>query len=167
MKTNFILITAVVFVYSVAGTGAIAQDITDELFRGFKDYEDSYLVCGKAVGEESGIRMLDVATPRPKGNRQSVYPVGGSELMTNPPLFTWPMADYEFPTTFPPEIHEKELSGFAVYDFQLGRTRDFSDKSSEMHRGLRMAFYNHHKPLSPGKMVLALPGLRAEVVRSI
>ena len=151
MKTNFILITAVVFVYSVAGTGAIAQDITDELFRGFKDYEDSYLVCGKAVGEESGIRMLDVATPRPKGNRQSVYPVGGSELMTNPPLFTWPMADYEFPTTFPPEIHEKELSGFAVYDFQLGRTRDFSDKSSEMHRGLHMAFYNHHKPLSPGK----------------
>lgn len=36
------------------------------------------------------------------------------------------------------------------YDFQLGRTRDFSDKDVLTRTGLRLAFYNNHKPLKPG-----------------
>lgn len=84
--------------------------------------------------------MLDVQTPRPKGNRETAYPTEGHKLIANPPLFTWPMADYEFPTTFPPVIHEKDLDDFAKYDFQLGRTRDFSDAESVLHTGLRLAF---------------------------
>lgn len=146
--TNVLGAACLLFFGSVCPVGG--QTVTEPLFKGFHDYEDSYLVTSKEQSSATGIRMLNVQTPRPKGNRETVYPTEGHKLISNPPLFTWPMADYEFPTTFPPVIHEKDLDDFAKYDFQLGRTRDFSDAESVLHTGLRLAFFNNHQALNPG-----------------
>ena len=99
---------------------------------------------------ESGINLLTDSVLRQTGNRTYPYPLKGHTIITNPPTFTWPSADYDTPTTFPVPLIGKGIDDFVRYDIQLGRTNDFTDAAAITQKGLRLAFYNPHKALAPG-----------------
>lgn len=119
----------------------------DEPFVGLRGFEKEYRQAN--TDNPDGIERLTVAAIRPKGNRQRPYPLEGDKMVVNPPVFTWPMADYEFPEVFPSPHSGKKLDDYARYDFQLSRKADFSDAKSVS--GLRMAMYNNHAALAPGR----------------
>lgn len=121
-----------------------------EVFDGFRQFTESFQVKKEEPGNGTGITPLEMNCIRQKGNREFPYPIEGHTIITNPPVFTWPMADYVYPEVFPPRLPEKELDDFLRYEIQLGRTPDFSDKDAILKTGLRLAFYNHHKALQPG-----------------
>lgn len=123
-----------------------AQDVFD----GFRQFTESFQVKKEEPVKGTGITPLEMNCIRQKGNREFPYPVEGHAIITNPPVFTWPMADYEYPEIFPPQLLEKELDDFLRYEIQLGRTPDFSDKDAILKTDLRLAFYNHHQALQPG-----------------
>lgn len=119
----------------------------NEPFAGLRGFEKEYRQAN--TDNPDGIERLTVAAIRPKGNRQRPYPLEGDKMVVNPPVFTWPMADYEFPEVFPSPHSGKKLDDYARYDFQLSRKADFSDAKSVS--GLRMAMYNNHAALAPGR----------------
>lgn len=121
-----------------------------EIFNGFRQFAESFQVKEKNPVKKTGICPLEMNCIRQKGNREFPYPVDGHTIITNPPVFTWPMADYEYPTTFPAKLPDKKLDDFLRYDIQLGRTSDFSDKDVILKTNLRLPFYNPHKSLCPG-----------------
>ncbi len=123
-----------------------AQDV----FGGFRQFSETFQVKKKEPGQGTGICPLEMNCIRQKGNREFPYPIKGHAVITNPPVFTWPMADYEYPETFPPQLPDKALDDFLRYDIQLGRTPDFSDKEAIVQTNLRLPFYNPHKALHPG-----------------
>ncbi len=123
---------------------------SQQLFEGFHQFAQSFKVNDKSIEDGDGINLLDMNCIRQKGNREFPYPTKGHRLITNPPIFTWPMADYEYPTSFPAKESDKKLNDFLRYDIQIGRTKDFSDKESFVRTELRLAFYNHHKAFKPG-----------------
>lgn len=123
---------------------------SQDVFDGFRQFTESFQVKKEELVKGTGITPLEMNCIRQKGNREFPYPVEGHAIITNPPVFTWPMADYEYPETFPPRLPEKGLDDFLRYDIQLGRTSDFSDKDAVLKTGLRFAFYNPHKALQPG-----------------
>jgi len=127
-----------------------AQSDPAQLFKGFTQFSDAYKVRGSEAGNGSGIKMLSLNAIRQQGNREFPYPTKGHELIANPPIFTWPMADYEYPKTFPEALSDKKLDEYQRYDFQLARSKSFSDKATVTATGLRMPFYNNHKSLTPG-----------------
>lgn len=104
----------------------------------------------RALQKENGIRLLTDSVLRQTGNRTYPYPVKGHRLITNPPTFTWPSADYRMPATFPVPLVHKGIDDFLRYDIQMGRTPDFSDSFAYVQKGLRLAFYNPHTALAPG-----------------
>lgn len=104
----------------------------------------------RALQKENGIRLLTDSVLRQTGNRTYPYPVKGHRLITNPPTFTWPSADYRMPATFPVPLVHKGIDDFLRYDIQIGRTPDFSDSFAYVQKGLRLAFYNPHTALAPG-----------------
>lgn len=120
-----------------------------DVFEGFKNFAEAYKVTEDEAVEGSGVKPLAMDCIRRKGNREFPYPTEGHELVTNPPLFTWPMADYEYPEIFPAPASEKTLEEYLHYDFQLGRNPDFSDALTA--NDLALPFYNHHSALAPGK----------------
>ena len=120
------------------------------LFDGFRQFTESFQVKKQEAVNGTGISPLEMNCIRQKGNREFPYPMRGHSVIVNPPIFTWPMADYEYPNTFPTQLPEKKLDDFLRYDIQLGRTPDFSDKTAILKKGLRLPFYNHHKKLQPG-----------------
>lgn len=119
-------------------------------FDGFRQFTESFQVKKEDPGKGTGICPLEMNCIRQKGNREFPYPIEGHAIIANPPVFTWPMADYEYPTTFPVRVPEKKLDEFLRYDIQLGRTSDFSDKDVILQTNLRLPFYNPHKALCPG-----------------
>lgn len=121
-----------------------------EAFDGFRQFAESFQVKEEEPGKGTGIRPLEMNCIRQKGNREFPYPIEGHAVITNPPVFTWLMADYEYPETFPATLPEKQLDEFLRYDIQLGRTPDFSDKDAVLQTNLRLPFYNPHKALRPG-----------------
>lgn len=119
----------------------------NEPFAGLRGFEKEYRQAN--TDNPDGIERLTVAAIRPKGNRQRPYPLEGDKIVVNPPVFTWPMADYEFPKVFPSPHSGKKLDDYDRYDFQLSRKADFSEAKSVS--GLRMAMYNNHAALAPGR----------------
>ena len=151
-KINVLLCIAVASV-SVSVQSAFGQSdrTTQQIFSGFHQFADGFKVNEDgADGSKSGITPLTMGCIRQKGNREFPYPVKGHEVITNPPVFTWPMADYKYPEVFPVDKTKRKMDDCLHYDFQLGRTRDFSDKDVLTRTGLKLAFYNNHKPLKPG-----------------
>lgn len=118
-----------------------------EPFAGLRQFERQYLET--QTDNDSGLLQITVDAIRPKGNRTRPYPAEGDRLVVNPPVFTWPMADYEFPQVFPTPHSDKGLDDYLKYDFQLARKADFSDATTAT--GLRLAMYNNHKALQPGR----------------
>lgn len=121
-----------------------------QVFNGFNQFAASFKVGQEDEAAGDGIHYLNMNCIRQKGNREFPYPTEGHALITNPPVFTWPMADYEYPVTFPTELPDKKLDEFLRYDIQIGRTHNFSDKESFVRRELKLPFYNHHKAFKPG-----------------
>lgn len=121
-----------------------------EVFDGFRQFTESYQVKEQESGKGTGICPLEMNCIRQKGNREFPYPIEGHTVITNPPVFTWPMVDYEYPKTFPAQLPDKELDDFLRYDIQLGRTPDFSDEDAILRTNLRLPFYNPHKVLRSG-----------------
>lgn len=131
--------------FAAAAIG-VASSAAVEPFAGLKGFEQQYL---DAETDATGVERLTVSAIRPKGNRQRPYPVEGDKMVVNPPVFTWPMADYEFPQVFPSPHSDKKLDDYLKYDFQLSRNADFSDaKTAE---NLRLPMYNNHSALAPGR----------------
>lgn len=129
----------------------IAQTVkAQDTFDGFRQFTESFQVRKEEPGKGTGICPLNMNCIRQKGNREFPYPIEGHTIIANPPVFTWPMTDYEYPTTFPVRVPEKKLDEFLRYDIQLGRTPDFSDKDAILQTNLRLPFYNPHKALHPG-----------------
>lgn len=135
--------------FIIAGASLVLPGVAtaDEPFVGLRGFEKEYRQAN--TDNPDGIERLTVAAIRPKGNRQRPYPLEGDKMVVNPPVFTWPMADYEFPEVFPSPHSGKKLDDYARYDFQLSRKADFSDAKSVS--GLRMAMYNNHAALAPGR----------------
>jgi hypothetical protein len=127
-----------------------SQSAISPLFKGFYQFSDSYRVTDKEVVDGNGIKTLTLNAIRQQGNRDFPYPTKGHTLIANPPIFIWPMADYEYAKTFPEMPGDKKLDEYLRYDFQLGRVRDLSGKETIRANGLRMPFYNNHKALTPG-----------------
>lgn len=121
-----------------------------QIFDGFFQFAESFKVVKNEMKDEDGINYLTINCIRQKGNREFPYPIKGHDIITNPPVFTWPMEDYEYPASFPPETSNKGLDEFLRYDIQIGRTRDFSDKESFVRTELRLPFYNNHRAFKPG-----------------
>ena len=140
-----------------------AQDV----FGGFRQFSETFQVKKKEPGQGTGICPLEMNCIRQKGNREFPYPIKGHAVITNPPVFTWPMADYEYPETFPPQLPDKALDDFLRYDIQLGRTPDFSDKEAIVQTNLRLPFYNPPQSTAPGSVVLALPDNRSGMVSHV
>lgn len=146
MKPTFLFsIFVSVMAMCIVQTGK-AQDTFD----GFWKLTESFLVKKEEPVKGTGINPLDMNCIRQKGNREFPYPIQGHAIIVNPPVFTWPMADYEYPNEFPPKLPETPLDEFLRYDIQLGRTPDFSDKDAVTKENLRLPFYNPHKALQPG-----------------
>ncbi|WP_304211992.1 DUF4962 domain-containing protein [Phocaeicola plebeius] len=120
-------------------------------FEGFQQFTESFQVKTQEAGKSTGFYPLDMNCIRQKGNREFPYPTEGHGIITNPPTFTWPMADYHYPKTFPAPHSGKKIGDYLHYDIQLGRTTDFSDKKTTMRTDLPLAFYNPHKALKAGK----------------
>ncbi len=144
---------AILITVSLPIWGQIAKN---DIFEGFHHFAAEFNVnenpnnniqCQTNV---TGINLLRHKSLRQTGNRTFPYPVKGHSIITNPPIFTWPSADYKTPTTFPIQLEDKGINDFIHYDIQLGRTRDFSDAKTFVRKGLRLAFYNHHTALEPG-----------------
>ncbi len=138
------------FIASLFAASAIISASAAEPFEGLKAYEESFLV---APGEQvSGSGELSIASDclRPKGNRRRAYPQKGDRLVVNPPTFTWPMTDYEFPEAFPVPSNGKGFGDYLTYDFQLCSRPDFSGEPLIDEEKLLLAFCNIHKPLEPG-----------------
>lgn len=134
------------FITSAMALAAIIPALSVEPFAGLREFEAGYL---DSEAGADGIERLTVSAIRPKGNRERPYPQDGDKLVVNPPVFTWPMADYEFPTVFPSPHFDKKLDDYLKYDFQIARKADFSDAATA--ENLRMAMYNNHKALAPGR----------------
>lgn len=144
-------LTGLVWVFTfILLTPLFGQHSACQQFSGLRKFSESYMVGQDEKTDGNGIHYLDMSRIRQKGNREFPYPIKGHQLITNPPVFTWPMADYKYPESFPVEIHEKELDAFLRYDFRIGRTKDFSDKESFVVTDLRLPFYNNHKAFQPG-----------------
>lgn len=120
-------------------------------FRGLQKYERGYLVGEKEKAKGSGELSISSNCLRPKGNRERPYPQKGDRLVVNPPTFTWPMADYKFPETFPVPPTDKMFGDYLTYDFQLCTTPDFTGETLVSRENLPLAMCNVHKPLAPGK----------------
>lgn len=120
-------------------------------FEGFRQFSQSFKVNENDPLNGSGIVPLEMNCIRQKGNREFPYPTQGQQVITNPVVFTWPMADYEYPASFPTKPSGKKLDDFLRYDIQIGRTKDFTDKTAFVRSGLRLSFYNHHKAFEPGR----------------
>ncbi|WP_241217409.1 DUF4962 domain-containing protein [Bacteroides gallinarum] len=134
-----------------ASLPAWGQETKNSLFEGFHRFAVGYDAGQTPAGiSTTGISLLDESVLRQTGNRTFPYPVKGHSVITNPPTFTWPSADYKMPSTFPVPLEDKGIDDFVRYDIQLGRTPDFSDAGSFVRKGLRLAFYNHHTALEPG-----------------
>lgn len=143
------LIAMIVFIEPAFGQ---SDRNIQQLFSGFHQFADEFKVNeDQPDGGKSGITPLAMGCIRQKGNREFPYPTEGHQLITNPPIFTWPMADYKYPKTFPAGKSDKKVDDYLRYDFQLGRTRNFRDEAAFTCTGLRMAFYNNHKALESGK----------------
>lgn len=119
-------------------------------FNGIFQSAQTYQVTNNEAVNGNGIELLTATCLRQKGNREYPYPTEKHHVITNPPIFTWPMVDYEYPTTFPSQLPDKELDEYLQYDIQLGRKADFTDKNSILKTGLRLAFYNPHHAMQPG-----------------
>ncbi len=152
MKYSIYKITGVVVILAyISGQSLSGQSPKNrQIFDGFYKFAESFKVDKKEIKEGNGINYLNMNCIRQKGNREFPYPMKGHDLITNPPVFTWPMADYEYPTTFPAEELNKKLEDFLHYDIQIGRTKDFSDKESFVSTDLKLPFYNNHKAFKPG-----------------
>lgn len=135
---------------AAAMTFNVTASSAQETFKGFRTFTESFQVKKEEPVKGTGINPLDMNCIRQKGNREFPYPIQGHEVIVNPPVFTWPMADYEYPDEFPPKPLEKPLDEFLRYDIQLGRTPDFSDADAVTKGNLRLPFYNPHKALQPG-----------------
>lgn len=144
--TNVVAIFIFISLQSLSGQSLESR----QLFDGFYKFTESFKVDKRDKRNVDGISFLNMNCIRQKGNREFPYPTKGHELITNPPVFTWPMADYEYPASFPPEELTKELKDFLHYDIQIGRTKDFSDKESFVRTDLKLPFYNPHTALRPG-----------------
>lgn len=127
-----------------------AQTTLGQVFKGFNQFSEDYKVKSNETSNGDGNKTLSINAVRQQGNREFPYPTKGHQLIANPPIFTWPMADFEYPKTFPEEPSEKKLNEYKRYDFQLGQTKDLSSKTTLSVTGLRMPFYNNHKALAPG-----------------
>lgn len=127
-----------------------AQSTVKEIFKGFNQFSNAYKVSNNEAGNGSGIKTISLNAIRQQGNREFPYPTKGHTLIANPPIFTWPMADYEYPKTFPEIPSNKKLDDYVRYDFQLGQDKNFSTKTTITVNGLRMPFYNNHKALGSG-----------------
>lgn len=138
--TNFLIAAGALCLWPQATRGS-------EPFAGLRGFEREYRQAN--TDNPDGIERLTVAAIRPKGNRERPYPLEGDKLVVNPPVFTWPMADYEFPKVFPTPFSDKALDDYARYDFQLSRKADFSDAVTA--GNLRMPMYNNHAALAPGR----------------
>lgn len=119
-------------------------------FEGFLQFTEAYKTGAQDGTDGSGIMPLEMSCVRRTDNREQPYPVAGQSLITNPPVFTWPNADYRPPVVFPSRGDGRTLDDYARYDIQLGRSRDFTDKDAIRKEGLRLSFYNHHRALQPG-----------------
>ncbi len=128
----------------------LAQSAVSRIFEGFNQFSESYKVADTETVTGSGIKTLSLNAIRQQGNREFPYPTKGHQLIANPPIFTWPMADYEYPKTFPDPPSHKKLDEYLRYDFQLGQTQNLSGKETITASGLRMPFYNNHQALAPG-----------------
>ncbi len=122
-----------------------------EPFEGLAAYEESYLVGPGEKAEGTGVLSIESKCLRPKGNRERPYPQSGDKLVVNPPTFTWPMADYEFPQSFPVPPTDKGFGDYLHYDFQLCANPDFKGAPLIEKQGLPLAFANVHHPLKPGR----------------
>ncbi len=129
---------------------AFAQNGVAELFKGFYQFADAYKVKKNETGTGTGVKTLGLNAIRQQGNREFSYPTKGHTLIANPPIFTWPMGDYEQYKVFPPPPSDKKLDEYLRYDFQLGQSKNLSGKETITANGLRMPFYNNHKALAPG-----------------
>lgn len=118
-----------------------------EPYTGLDAFTKSYLEA--APPGNSGIVTITSESIRPQGNRLREYPVTGDRMVANPPIFSWPMADYVAPTVFPAPHSDKSLDDYLRYDFQLSLKPDFSNARTAT--GLRMAMYNNHAALEPGR----------------
>lgn len=141
---RFLLTTALIACLSLWGSAA-------KPFRGLQKYEKSYLVGEKEHAKGSGELTISSTCLRPKGNRERPYPQKGDRLVVNPPTFTWPMADYKFPETFPVPPTDKMFGDYLTYDFQLCTSPDFSGETLVSREKLPLAMCNVHTPLAPGK----------------
>lgn len=151
MKTRIILsFIALHIVVGTSSSNAMTAD-TDFVFAGFRQFAESYKVNGYDTEDGNGIIPLEMNCIRQKGNREFPYPTEGHGVITNPPTFTWPMANYTYPETFPAPHSGKKIDDYLHYDIQLGRTADFSDKDAITRTNIPLAFYNHHKALKAGK----------------
>jgi hypothetical protein len=146
---KFIKTVLLLAVFLLVQTAA-AQSTTAEIFRGFDQFSEAYKVSNSEPVIGTGIKTLNLNAVRQQGNRELPYPTKGHNLIANPPIFTWPMSDYEYPKTFPEDPSSKKLDEYAQYDFQLGQDKNLSDKTTTTANGLRMPFYNNHKALAPG-----------------
>ena len=120
-KINVLLCIAVASV-SVSVQSAFGQSdrTTQQIFSGFHQFADGFKVNKDgADGSKSGITPLTMGCIRQKGNREFPYPVKGHEVITNPPVFTWPMADYKYPEVFPVDKTKRKMDDCLHYDFQL------------------------------------------------
>lgn len=143
--------TVAVMSVSVQSVFAQSDGTVQQVFSGFHRFADGFKVNEEEADDSKrGITPLTMGCIRQKGNREFPYPVKGHEVITNPPVFTWPMADYEYPKVFPVKKVSGKTERCLQYDFQMGRTRNFSDKDVLTRTGLKLAFYNNHKPLKPG-----------------
>ena len=119
--------------------------------KGLDSFAELYLVNDNDTQKgSSGILPLHLSSIRPDDNRQWPYPIEGHTLIVNPPVFTWPMADFKQADISESNKTEKAFDEYLRYDFQMGRTADFSDSSTFIRRGLHMPFYNHHQAFEEG-----------------
>lgn len=94
--------TVAVMSVSVQSVFAQSDGTVQQVFSGFHQFADGFKVNEEEADDsKSGITPLTMGCIRQKGNREFPYPVKGHEVITNPPVFTWPMADYEYPKVFP------------------------------------------------------------------
>lgn len=120
-------------------------------FEGLNRFAEAYKVQPGEQTEGNGIALLPMDCIRQKGNREFPYPIEGHTLVVNPPVLTWPMADYVYPEVFPAPPSEKSIDDYLHYDVQLGRNHDLSGKEDKEIKGLKMPFYHPHKALEPGR----------------
>ncbi|MEQ9289621.1 MAG: DUF4962 domain-containing protein [Cyclobacteriaceae bacterium] len=127
----------------------------NDVFEGFRKQGALFSATRKNISSEpghndSGTKLLDMACIRQKGNRELPYPIQGHGIITNPPVFTWPMDDYIVPDTFPHIAQPHDLYGFNKYSIQISRSEDFTGKVQAA-SGLFLPFYHPHKKLEPGR----------------